>query len=488
MGCFLLRKLLLIPLLFAISNSQLYSRESPPYAKTLIFQSTDEIEKKFDDFQKFAKKKIDLFIQYGSKSQFDLAFQEWNVLMSQFLVIKTKVERTAFLTENPVRQLEIFQWESKLNELLDTNFKTNKKLVRAFIKCGQNAQFLSPQQRYLCKKLLGEYLTLSIKIPAFFQSNIQSALDHLAQFDEQNFSIYSNEKAYIPPSNKLRIFNANLLCFPDDLPYFFGGIRPWKLRIDALANKLIDTKADILALQEIWDPEIMPILIDKLKNHYPFIIYDVGNLYFTLAPQLIAFNSGLFIASKVPLDSISFTPFTNHDIRKGINRGALAATFTIGDQKISIVNTHLQHEAAGGEAELRSPQLNQASEILQKYNTDNSSWGFICGDFNIKAFSEEFNQMGMADNFNIPYLFEKTKVTSENATETDYFNDLVYTPIEERKNVNREEYILDYCISPKNAPFSFETQRVVLYQLSRPDQALSDHNGLLSTWTWHLPQ
>ncbi len=80
-------------------------------------------------------------------------------------------------------------------------------------------------------------------------------------------------------------------------------------------------------------------------------------------------------------------------------------------------------------------------------------------------------------------------LSDEKPTWTDYFNDLVRTPLDQRNTVVPINELIDYCIRPTLStvtPKSTQTL-VPLYDLEKPVEALSDHQALLTTWTVKSP-
>lgn len=297
---------------------------------------------------------------------------------------------------------------------------------------------------------------------------------------------YIYEKRELTPEisigNRLSVLTANLLCFPDPFTYFFGGVTPSSHRIDKIITKILKTKADIVCLQEVWDENAIKALKEKLKNDYFYFVYEAGNQTATLCPDEIGFNSGLFVASKLSLEELGFFPFSEISPRKGgIKRGALHAKFKAGNSSWKVVTTHLQPGLNDESIKIRKVQFRECSELV------GAEKGFILGDFNINAFSEEFKESLLSSEFIVPYLRKKTSVTEKTATATDYFNDLVHTPLEKRDLINPSFELIDYCVISKKSPPQkiLSQERVVLFSVKKTKEALSDHHGILTVWKVH---
>src|ERR1700730_3166185 len=106
------------------------------------------------------------------------------------------------------------------------------------------------------------------------------------------------------------------------------------------------------------------------------------------------------------------------------------------------------------------------------------------GDLNINAFSNEFETGALSALYSIPYVRGQSTVTKANATQTDYFNDLVHIPPSERSNVDPVFELLDYCVALKgslnNEPV--KQDKILMFSIEEPSEALSDHHGLLTLW------
>jgi endonuclease/exonuclease/phosphatase family metal-dependent hydrolase len=289
------------------------------------------------------------------------------------------------------------------------------------------------------------------------------------------------------PSEELRVFTANIICFPSILTYYYGGIAPWKTRIDKLAAVFKQTDAHIVCLQEVWDPEAMEALFERLKESYSFFVFDAGDPYSTLDPENMGYCSGLFVASRIPFDEVSFYPYVRtFPAKKGVKRGALLVKMTINGEKVTCLSTHLQHGTDENAEMIRLEQFARCHDLLQQAvdeGKENQSWGFLLGDINIDAFSKEFEQSQMQQLFLVPYIERQIKVTPANATATNYFNDLVYAPLDQRRKIVPFYELLDYCICLKTAPKPSTCKKVALFDVDKPMEALSDHQGLLTTWS-----
>ena len=439
-----------------------------PYIITDLLPSADQMGEGVKVFSKLAEEELDNFVLASREKRFDEAYESWSALCGFFYNIQLLYFQTMSLTSNVILKGYAGNYLVDLHLFFRKSLK-EKNILDIFVANGLEAAFLTPFQRDITEKIL-----MGAPNPN------DLSLEKLHQFERHNF-IYEQLpiNKSISVGNRLTVFTANVLCFPDNFSYFFGGVSPWPSRIDTLAKKIISTNADIICLQEIWDKEVARALIDLLKDKYFYFIYDAGNQYGTLSPEEIGFNSGLFVASRIPLENITFTPFAHiKPIKAGVKRGAIRAQFTAGNAKWTLVTTHLQNGTDDEAAQIRKGQFDQCVSLLGQDK------GFILGDFNINAFSDEFESSALSRDFSIPYLDHKSSVTKETATATDYFNDLAHTSPDERPEIIPTYELLDYCVVRKDATSMklLSQVKVPLFSIEDPTGALSDHHGILTVW------
>lgn len=445
-----------------------FCRADLPYIITDLLPSADQMGEGVKVFSELAEQELDNFVLASREKRFDEAYESWSSLCGFFFDMQLLYFQTLSLTSNVILKGYVGNYLVDLHSYFRKSLK-ERNILEVFGDNGLEAAFLTPFQRDLTEKVL-----------AGAQNPNELAIEKLELFERHNF-IYEQlpVNKTISVGNRLTVLTANVLCFPENFTYFFGGVSPWPARIDALAKKFMSTNADIICLQEVWDKEVARALIDLLKGKYSYFIYDAGNQYGTLSPEEIGFNSGLFVASRIPLENITFTPFAHmKPIKGGVKRGAIRAEFTAGNAKWTLVTTHLQNGTDEDAAQIRKGQFDHCSELL------GLDKGFILGDFNINAFSEEFKNSTLSKEFSIPYLNHKSSVTKETATATDYFNDLVHTSPDERSEVNPTYELLDYCVIRKDAISMklLSQERVPLFSIEDPEGALSDHHGILTVW------
>ncbi len=402
----------------------------------------------------------------------------WSDLQFRYFSFRLELGQTLQFSASDAIKSLIVSREALLKQNFQQAILTHPGLLKTFLR-NAGAQ-LSSQQLLFTKKILAEYQDLKKEEAP----KIAETLQKLAKEKTENFARARGLAAPVASEtlSELKVLTANMVCFPDKLPYTYGGISPWKGRIERLTETIRKTGAQIVCLQEVWDPEAMRALMEHFKEDYAFFIYEAGDPAGTLYVSKMGYNSGLFIASKVPLDTVIFNRFPR-SIPEGSNRGALIVGFQIFQRQCALINTHLQHGSTPEMLEMRKEQLHFCHTYLQDVSAKTpSSWGFLTGDLNIDGFSPEFTASSMPSLFAIPYMEE---LSSKKATCTNYFTDLVVTPPAERGQVPISYELLDYCIQSKPCAVMMKSQQTLipLYSLEAPTQALSDHQVVLTTWT-----
>lgn len=490
----------MIPAFTAIATATLLSSAPPstgsqtlPYApRELIFQSADSVKQACAAFEASAAADLDHFVQLSKQGDYNAAYQTWSDLLFRFFSFQLELGKTLGLSSSEDVKTITRQQQGLLSKAFQQKLSEHPALLATFLNNAKEAVNLTPQQRLFTESILQECQSAYPKKA----DQIAASLQKLSTLKTESFTFATGLATPLKAENlsELKVLTANIACFPGNLPYMYGGVSPWKDRIDRLVETICKTEAQIVFLQEVWDPEAMRAFADALKTDYACFVYDAGDPAGTLNIYKMGYNSGLFIASKLPLDDVAFNRFPR-SIPEGSNRGAIIATCRVAQDRIALMNTHLQH-AGGPPLQVREMVQVRKEQILLCYaylqevisrTLPNRSWGFMAGDLNVDAYSPEFNECGLPRLFSIPYTAHLSDVMAakkEKITWTDYFNDLVVTPLDQRDKVPVVSELIDYCCCPTlSAVLRESTQTLIpLFSIDAPMQALSDHKGLLTTW------
>lgn len=173
------------------------------------------------------------------------------------------------------------------------------------------------------------------------------------------------EPVYNQPTNtnELTVLTINLGCLRDFYWTFGGkkvngekslnGLRRPAIRAAEMANQLIKHEKesrtnpkvksrDVICVQEMFDPKSQAIFIEKMREEYPYIIYDIGQ---RRSPMV---GSGLLILSRFPIVDVQFHRYHN---LKGLdivsNKGFAAAKIKKGNVVHTVYTTHTQAGMGG---------------------------------------------------------------------------------------------------------------------------------------------
>lgn len=444
-----------------------------PYAsQDLVFISKEQLKYAEKEFLNTVDISLNRFIRASDQRDYQAAYQEWSDLFFRYLSLDIMLNHSKNLSEREIVKEAVPKTQKRITTLFREKLK-DKRLKKTFLENAQNAEVLTPQQRLFTSFILKEYPQTPETLIA------QQALDSLPQ---ASFTQMRGDAEPISGKDlsEWKVFTANIICFPGELTYIHGGIIPWKARIEPLCKTILEMEADVVCLQEVWDPEAMRALIDQLKGTYAYFVYNAGDSAGTLDPSKAGYNSGLFFASKIPMDEVTFYKFPR-TIPQNFNRGALMATFSIANKKMALANTHLQYGSTSDEEKkmVRFEQLAACKDLLQDAKVDGA---VLLGDLNIDGFIPELQESRLPEWFQVGEIPPRSL---ENATANNYFNDLVLTPSDKRADVVPYYELLDYVVSLKGKEPSdrvSQTKVPLFFSLEHSEQALSDHHGLLTTW------
>lgn len=189
-------------------------------------------------------------------------------------------------------------------------------------------------------------------------------------------------------------------------------------RYVALANMIKETDANVLAFQEVHTYVHLQILKKLLKNEFPYVIYQK----FMYGPK-----GGVVTFSKLPLESVGFSRFSNHGSFRNITfYGRLIRNGTlvckIKGCPIFILNTYLTTNPAANwdkmnlQAKIQETQVRDIAQIVTVLKENNSAV-VVAGDFNFpkasaayRLFADLTNANDTFDNFSIPTYIFNTKL------------------------------------------------------------------------------
>ncbi len=443
------------------------SIQTYPELREVVPVTTKELQQVLSSSKETMQKQMDLFLDEAQKENFPKALEHWNEIYMK--MISSKVKFT--FAEKMGPENEAKQALKVLYQFFEELIQNNPQVLRAYLKMAQN-EALSSYQAYIAYHVLQNYLKEQ-KTEA-----ILLALDTLKKKEQKPYATFTKKGELHPLRKDLKVVNWNVLFFQDLLTVYFGGVLPWSTRIDRVILKLIDFDADLVCLQEVWDPKAATYLIKGLKAHYDYFYYDIGSQAFIFNPEELSFNSGLFVASKYPVYETHFYPFPFPNQAKGLHRGLFLTVLGKDKPEFSVINSHFE----SGE-ETRAQDIRKMSLTFAYDKLEGSIPSFLTGDLNI-AFGEKQQDSGMDSYFDNAYTKKGMATNEKTATATNYFDQLLHTKRSERKNIVPIFEILDYFLIKKGSisPKQIKTEKIRVFDLQTPFNSLSDHNPLISQY------
>ncbi len=198
-------------------------------------------------------------------------------------------------------------------------------------------------------------------------------------------------------AREFTLFSWNVCCVAGGYAITDGGVTPWKERIEQIAQKIIEKKADVNCLYELFDLKAALYLKERLKQAgYTHFVYNVG-------PQGFGVSSGMMVASKYEIDQIAFDPFPQETLvgrTKWCQKGVLSFDLCGGSQSFArVFSTHLQHSeipTSPTEEEERA-RHQQMQIVLEKMEKVRDRCLILTGDLNLEK--REYQSSGWQSRF-----------------------------------------------------------------------------------------
>ena len=178
---------------------------------------------------------------------------------------------------------------------------------------------------------------------------------------------------------KIISFNVGLLLYDLIKVPLFKTTPFIDERLKALPKALIESEADIIALQEIYHVEHKQFLVREVIDHYPFIHYVHKGYRFSM-------ENGLMFLSKTPLNNVKQISFKNTRIEEYLFAQTGYAKFELHrDNKTYFVyNIHLTAGGILGPEHKKADLLRQSQivQLLVDIESDKCDGHVLVGDFN----------------------------------------------------------------------------------------------------------
>lgn len=249
------------------------------------------------------------------------------------------------------------------------------------------------------------WLGAAIRVGAIFAAVILFPLSLISIVLSAPFQIYSHSKrpmasivhnpnaagvaAKVDDTLSVRTHN---LGFVYEFFRVVGDLRAVKTRANEI-GKWIQEDTDlpeVIFFQEAFHIDGTKVLVDQLKEKYPYVIHSI-------APHIMGLNNGGIIASQYPIKELTFRPFDDMmGPEKLSTRGLLKIRIEKEGKKIDVYGTHLQALLGKERAAIRKRQMEKIVEWITNDRTedgDNKADAVVLlGDLNasrITAWGEE---------------------------------------------------------------------------------------------------
>ncbi len=423
------------------------------------------------------------------KKSFHNTLREWNRLGSDLL---EDLGMLLYLSEADFpTQMRAREAVGRLRAFLNSAVVQNREIARSLFSYARKVMIEkeSPYSAYE-NYIISGWIRSVEPLVATLSLDEQKEFDAVKRRSEERekrpyIYLTGNLKKQLQPTKEreLTLFSLNTCFLPGNMAYLYGGVGPWKERIQPLAAKIQAIDADLVCLQEIFTDDAAFELYHALRNHYSHFYMSVGPKPLGFDIASLGLPSGLFVASKYPLDNPIFTPFSASASQ--INYGFFDFVVKGENRPLGhIYITHLQAFNRPGFLETRKLQLN---EIVQKIERDRCQEGdvmptILCGDLNIPWGSEEPAEALLKTHFDDSYNMGRIGVSESSSTCTDYFTQHFLASQRESGDVQPHFQIIDYALLLKSdaSRYQLETQIVPTSNRRQPVSALSDHHGLLT--------
>lgn len=280
--------------------------------------------------------------------------------------------------------------------------------------------------------------------------------------------------------NKFTLLSWNICCVGAGYPISDGGVVPFRERIDRMIEKIKHENGDVACLYETFDFASTKALIEGLKKDY-------AHFYFNMGPRAIGVNSGIFVASKFPIEEAEFLPFPKEDLvdrAQNSSKGVFSFTVKGEDQSLArIYATHLQHseEPEFPDEKEKGARENEMNMILSEIKEHSTEYPdiphILTGDLNLD--DEELQKSFWKSNF-----VEESK--SRNLDEKTWGGDAYCANLVGNKRISGA-LNLDHTLIYKNQASDIQLETTLVATGYDPKkyqkEALSDHEGLFSIIT-----
>lgn len=268
------------------------------------------------------------------------------------------------------------------------------------------------------------------------------------------------------------LLSWNVCLVPGGYETTDGGVISSSKRIQKIVDTILGSKAEVVCLYEVFDPNDALVVREKLKKEY-------AHFYDSMGTRVVGLPSGIFVASKFSVANEQFTSFPQEALygrAKKCGKGVFS--FTI-DKSARIYATHMNHsetpaKPVEGEVEARKAEKKIIEKLVQEPGPEGQ---VVVGDLNLD--DDEFKKSGWTERFEKgdTYTDEKTWGGDE------YCKKLMQEEVSGPLN-------LDHIMIKKGTAQSIETKLLSTGYDAKviSEDATSDHRPQFTTIKLHPPK
>ncbi len=378
-------------------------------------------------------------------------------------------------------------------EILEQDFFDNYDLHRAYSfidrffwdYSSKLVERFSPKERNALEKTNSVaskvfYLTISpfmlvFSIALTIAAFAPRIVVNLIQKKPFTYRVGNAQEKHLKENEKISVFTCNVCFVAGGFSLPFGGVKLWHDRIDDVVGKIKSSTSDVVCLQEVNDVEACYSLYEKLKDEYAYFCFNIG-------PEILSQNSGIFVASKYPIQDAKFTPFdTGIGLQKAVNKGFFDFNISSEDRVIArIVATHLppSKDDQNPTKEEKIQRENALNLIVQDLEKEKSYPSILVGDMNLVWGSDEYRNSAFPRDFVDPYNDKRSQTEEKDSTcATDYLIDYEWKGKIEKPCPAIVDYALLY--NKDDDTYSVNSSLCPMFDYTKPEEALSDHQALV---------
>ncbi len=328
------------------------------------------------------------------------------------------------------------------------------------------------REKYWLGRALGDVpytQTFLLYTVGFFPAVLGVMVRFIAKRFQKSVYLYKQGASEeVDIGEKISLLSWNICAIPAGFSITDGGVFPWKNRMHAIVQKILEQDTTIVSLFEVFDIQTVRILHESLKGSYRHFYYGMGTMTLGVA-------SGFFIASKTALKDFDFTRFPQgHLVGRTKNTGKGVCSFNILSREHGTMHfflTHLQHseECEFPTTEEVSARNHQMEALLNKINTAHSHRAVVTGDLNL----DEYEMHAAAWNT----LFSRGVFPNKKTWGGDEFG----AKLVGKKGSSARTYDYTMVYNPSDLTLTSSYIETGYDPKNFKQEALSDHLGIVST-------